>query len=148
MKSWTVNGVNQETTSHLLKVTLDGDKTVIVEFELISVPPTTETPTNAPTPTEAPTEAPTNASAPTEAVTETITEEDVALGTAKVAVNFDEIYNQLDVSTAEATDAVTILDETVALGDALLQTGQLPTALYMGIGSIIAALGVFMKVKK
>ena len=160
VKSWTVNGVDQGSTENQLEVTLNSDLLVVVTFEEIPAPPSTEPvsepvtepvtqpvtqPATEPA-TQPATEAP--IAATTEAATETIVEEEVALGNANTPFNFDSIYDQQEVTTVEATDEVTVLDEAVALGDALPQTGQLPAALYMSIGSIITALGVFLKIRK
>jgi len=147
VKSWTVNGEKQESTSNQLQVKLDIDKNVVVEFELIPVPSTTEPPqptTEAPQPT---TEAPQQT---TEATTETITEEEVALGDANT-FNFDALFDgseALETTTEVASDEVILIDEATPLADALPQTGQLPVEIFYGIGGLITAAGVFMKSKK
>lgn len=84
-----------------------------------------------------------NVPAPTEPTTEVLPTEPVPLGAA-TAVNFDSIYDNMEMPT---TEAVMLPEEETPLADALPQTGQLPGELFYGIGGLVSAVGVFMKRK-
>lgn len=70
-------------------------------------------------------------------VTETITEPEVPLGEATI-----------EPTTEAPTEEVVLPDEGTPLGDALPQTGQLPSELFYGFGSLITAAGVYLKKRK
>lgn len=65
-------------------------------------------------------------------VGETITEPEVPLG----------------VATEPPTEEVIVPDEVTPLGEALPKTGQLPSELFFGFGSLITAAGVYLKKRK
>lgn len=81
--------------------------------------------------------------ATTEAPTEAITEEVVPLGTASAPINFDSIYDNMEMPTEEV-----IAEEETPLADALPQTGQIPVELFYGVGGMLTAVGTYMKRKK
>ncbi|GAB6107362.1 Cna B-type domain-containing protein [Fusibacter bizertensis] len=69
--------------------------------------------------------------------TETITEPEVPLGEATTE------------PTSETTvEEVLLPEEETPLGGALPQTGQLPTELFYGFGSLITAAGIYLKKRK
>lgn len=70
--------------------------------------------------------------------TEVIDEEEVAQGEATTEVATEQ----------ETTEAVEIELEETPLADALPQTGQLPAELFYGAGSLITAIGVYLKKRK
>lgn len=79
--------------------------------------------------------------------TEELEEEEVAL--AGVPYDLDSIYaavDEIDV-VEEAVEEEVILDEEVALADALPKTGHLPVELFFGIGGLISAAGIYLKKK-
>jgi hypothetical protein len=87
---------------------------------------------------------------------EVITDESTPLGEAGTPVDFDAIYEGTDVTpidfdanlTMEPTnDEAIITDEETPLADALPQTGQASSELFFGIGGIISALGILLKIK-
>lgn len=113
-----------------------------------STEPTTEPPTEPST--EAPTQPTTESVLPTDAViiptteaTEAVTEEVVPLGAAVIPVNFDSIYDNMEMPTEEV-----IAEEETPLADALPQTGQLPLELFYGVGGMLTAIGVYIRRKK
>lgn len=83
-------------------------------------------------------------------IVEDIEEEETPLGAAKEIefFNVDSLY-EAPVSETEETDLgdEIILDEATPLADALPKTGQLPPQAFVGIGSLITAVGAFMKRK-
>lgn len=83
-------------------------------------------------------------------IVEEIEEEETPLGAAKEIefFNVDSLY-EAPVRETEETDLgdEIILDEATPLADALPKTGQLPPQAFVGIGSLITAVGAFMKRK-
>lgn len=83
-------------------------------------------------------------------IVEEIEEEETPLGAAKEIefFNVDSLY-EAPVRETEETDLgdEVILDEATPLADALPKTGQLPPQAFVGIGSLITAVGAFMKRK-
>ncbi|GAB6107437.1 MucBP domain-containing protein [Fusibacter bizertensis] len=76
----------------------------------------------------------------------TVAEEETPLGEAITPINFDSIYDNMETTEAASDEAV-ILDEETPLADALPQTGQASPELFYGIGSIVSALGIYLKRK-
>lgn len=63
----------------------------------------------------------------------------------------EEVVPEEETPLGEATEPEVIIDvpeDEVPLADALPDTGQLPSELFYGIGSLISAVGVFMKRRK
>jgi len=147
-----------------------------VPTETNPVPTETQPPTTIPAetqpPTTIPTELPTQVVQPTteddndentfliypttEAATEATTvaqteevvivvDEDVALG-ENVIVDFDAIL-PWEAPPVDPADGEVLLDEPTPLADALPQTGQLPGGLFVGLGGLISAAGLFLKRK-
>ena len=77
----------------------------------------------------------------------TLVEEETPLGEAVTPFNFDAIYDNMESITEAASDEAIILDEETPLADALPQTGQASPELFYGIGSIVSALGIYLKEK-
>lgn len=77
----------------------------------------------------------------------TLVEEETPLGEAVTPFNFDAIYDNMESTTEAASDEAIILDEETPLADALPQTGQASPELFYGIGSIVSALGIYLKRK-
>jgi LPXTG-motif cell wall-anchored protein len=75
-----------------------------------------------------------------------IDDEGTPLGDATEPVNFDSIYDNMELTTEAPTDEI-ILDEETPLADALPQTGQASPELFYGFGSIVSALGIYLKRK-
>ena len=75
-----------------------------------------------------------------------VAEEETPLGEAITPFNFDSLYDNMETTEAASDEAV-ILDEATPLADALPQTGQASPELFYGIGSIVSALGIYLKRK-
>ncbi|GAB6107438.1 MucBP domain-containing protein [Fusibacter bizertensis] len=78
----------------------------------------------------------------------TVVEEDTPLGEAITPVNFDSIYDSMEITTEAASDEHIILDEETPLADALPQTGQATPELFYGVGGMISAIGIYLKKRK
>ncbi len=74
-----------------------------------------------------------------------VVEEEVALGENIKALNFDSIYDNMEMTTVAEE---VIVEEGTPLADALPKTGQASPELFYGIGSLITAAGVFLKRKE
>lgn len=72
---------------------------------------------------------------------------DYNLTDGALPVDYDLIDN-VSETTVEGTTAVDVItDEETPLADALPQTGQASSELFFGIGGILSALGIFLKIK-
>lgn len=75
--------------------------------------------------------------------TTVVIEEEV---TPLAAFDIDRFY--VDEPDEAVVPVVEVEEETVPLGDALPQTGQLPAELFYGLGGIVASIGVWLRKKR
>lgn len=154
-------------TTETLTLTMDTDKTLTAQFAEVSgpgpgpgpgpvIPPAPEPlpPLPTPNPTPTPTPVPTPEAevviepeaTPEGPATEEVVEE-VALEEEAVPEGPAVEETPAPTPEAEVVEEIELLEESVPEGSALPQTGQLPTSLFFGIGSVIMAAGVYLKRK-
>ena len=86
----------------------------------------------------------------TESTTETTTEATTEVTTEETTeiITTEPVPLDLDIIFDEPETEELIVEEEVPLGDALPQTGQLPAALFYGLGSLLSAVGVYVRKRK
>ena len=123
-------------------VTEESEAPVIVVYRNTYTPPVITTdPTED---TNPPVEDDTNP--PIQVQSETVLPEETPLSAANSFVPFD-FDSYIDDPVVETTELVEVDEEETPLADALPQTGQIPAEVFVGIGGLISAFGVFLKKK-
>lgn len=86
---------------------------------------------------------------PVQETTVNVVAEAIPLNAANSFMPFDFDSNTVAPieETTEVIEVVDVDDEETPLATALPQTGQIPTEVFVGIGGLISALGVFLKKK-